>query len=279
MSTALTVYGRSQAEATADFLRSRLNCRPRAAVLLGTGLGEAARDFEVHCDLAYTEIPHFPAVTVQSHQGRLLAGQWGACPALVLQGRFHLYEGYSPLAVTFAIRVLQALGVTTLVLTNAAGGLDPQFQAGDIMLIDDHINLTGANPLIGAHDPAWGERFPLMTSAYRPDLHARVAAAAAAAGIVLRTGVYVGLKGPSLETPAEMRFLRTIGADAVGFSTVMETIAAVHAGMGVIGMSIITNLCLPDTVQNDGVDEIIATAQSAAPRLGRLIGAVLGGLS
>jgi purine-nucleoside phosphorylase len=278
MPTPSNRHDRAEAEAAAAFLRRKLNFQPRAAVLVGTGLGDVSRGFEVQCDIDYARIPHFPVSTVQSHQGRLLAGFWAGCPAVVLQGRFHLYEGYSPRAVTFAVRVLQGLGIETLVLTNAAGGLDPGFQPGDIMLIRDHINLTGENPLVGPADPAWGERFPVMTAAYAPERRRRVRQAAETLGLPLREGVYAGLKGPSLETGAEMRFLRMIGADAVGFSTVMETIAAVQGGIRVVGLSTITNMCLPDAGEKTSVDDIIAVARSAAPRLGALIGAVLGGL-
>lgn len=279
MSSPLHSHTRSHAEAAADFLRPRFDTPPKAAVLVGTGLGDVSRGVEADFTIDYHQIPHFPISTVQSHQGCLLGGRWAGCPAVVLQGRFHLYEGYSSLAVTFPVRLLQALGVKTLVLTNAAGGLNTDFRAGDLMLIRDHINLTGDNPLVGVHDDAWGPRFPVMTAAYPLGPRTIVEKTAAALQIPLHSGVYAGLKGPSLETPAEMRFLRMIGADAVGFSTVMESIAAVQAGMRVIGISTITNMCLPDNPAPTSVEEIIATAQSTAPRLGALIAAVLGELS
>jgi len=271
----VSLYNASAAVAAADFLRDRSTLRPRVAVMAGTGLGDMAGALETESAIAYGDIPNFPVSTVQSHAGRWLFGRWAGRPVVLLQGRLHLYEGYSPHAVTFPIRVLQALGVKTLVLTNASGGLNPAFNSGDIMLVADHLNLTGANPLIGPNEASWGPRFPDMTSAYSPVLRARASSEAHALGIELPSGVYAGLKGPSLETPAEMRFLRTIGADAVGFSTVMETIAAVHGGMRVLALATITNMCLPDRLQPADVDAIIAVAQSAAPRLAAVIGGVL----
>jgi len=263
------------AQEAADFLQDNLPAVPGAAVLAGTGLGDMVQAIDIEATIDYGLIPHFPTATVQSHAGRLVAGRLNDCPLIVLQGRFHLYEGYSPLAVTFPIRVLKALGVHTLVLTNASGGLNPHFAAGDIMVIADHLNLTGANPLIGPNETRWGARFPDMTAAYATALRKAALDAATAHGIGVQQGVYAGLKGPSLETPAEMRYLRTIGADAVGFSTVMETIAAVHCGMQVLGLSTITNMCLPDHPSPADVDAIIAVAEEAAPRLGTLVGAVL----
>lgn len=259
----------------AAFLQTRLKQAPKAAIILGTGLGQVMEDFTIDLALEYGDIPHFPLSTVQSHPGRFIGGHWAGCPVAVLQGRFHLYEGYAATTVTFPIRVLQALGVETLILTNASGGLNPTFQAGDIMAIEDHINLTGDNPLLGPNEDRWGERFPTMTRAYSPALIETALQAASKAGLSLHTGVYAGLKGPSLETRAEMRYLRTIGADAVGFSTVMETIAAVHAGMQVLGLSTITNMCLPDALIETSVAEIIATAETAAPDLATLISGIL----
>jgi purine-nucleoside phosphorylase len=198
-------------------------------------------------------------------------GDIRGCRVLILQGRFHLYEGYSPAEVTFPIRVAQELGVQTLIVTNAAGGLHPAFRAGDIMLITDHINLTGENPLIGAQTNAWGPRFPDMTSAYDRRLIALAETAAQANGRPVQKGVYAGLKGPSMETPAETRFLKTIGADAVGFSTVAEVIAAVHAGMKVLGISIITNVNDPDHPLPATLEDILAVARRAAPHLIELV--------
>lgn len=269
------IYTFEMAAESARFLKSSIAGKPLMAVMAGTGLGEMRHSFEIEAELAYDDIPHFPATTVQSHAGRFIFGRLNGKPVVLLEGRFHLYEGYSPQAVTFPIRVLQALGIGTLVLTNASGGLNTEFAAGDIMVVVDHINLTGANPLIGTNEERWGVRFPDMTAAYPLELRNCVLACAQELGITVRQGSYAGLKGPSLETPAEMRYLRTIGADAVGFSTVMETIAAVHSGIRVLGLSTITNMCVPDQPAPADVDAIIAVARAAAPRLGALIGAVL----
>lgn len=263
-------YRRSVSE-TADFLAARFPAAPLIGILTGTGLSDSVRSVRVSEALAYKDLPHFPISTVPGHAGRLLYGQIGHRPVIVLQGRFHLYEGYSPLEITFPIRVMQRLGVRFLIVTNAAGGLNPRFQTGDILLIDDHINLTGANPLVGINLDEWGPRFPDMTRAYDPQLKVLAAEGARAAGLALKSGVYVGLRGPSLETPAEMRYLRTIGADAVGFSTVQEVIVAVHAGMRVLGLTTITNFNDPDDPVPATVEDIIAVAREAAPRLGNLM--------
>ena len=265
-----------KAEEAAAFLRERAPFAPKVGVLTGTGLGESAAGLDVAAAFDYAAIPHFPVPTVATHDGRLLLGKLAGCPLVLLQGRFHLYEGRSPAEVTFPVRVLQELGLRHLVITNAAGGLNPDFAAGDIMLIRDHINLTGENPLAGPNEARWGDRFPDMSAAYDRRLMAGAERAAAAAGILLRGGVYAGLKGPSLETPAEIRFLRIIGADAVGFSTVPEVIAAVHGGMGVLGFAVITNVHNPDRPEPASVEAIIATARQAAPRLGAVLSGTLG---
>jgi purine-nucleoside phosphorylase len=234
----------------------------------------------IETTIKYQAIPHFPISTVQSHIGRMLSGNMNGCPAIAMQGRFHLYEGYHPLEVTFPIRVMQQLGVKILILSNAAGGLNPKFNPGDIMLITDHINLTGTNPLIGPNEDSWGIRFPDMARAYDEKLIAaaeRIAKAAGArlqkgiyvglTGPSLETPIYVGLTGPSLETPSEVKFLQTIGAEAVGFSTVQEVIAAVHSGMRVLGLSTITNVHNPDDPVEATVEEIIEVAKGATPLL------------
>lgn len=266
---------KSKAAEAAAFLRQRTGKPPRVALLAGTGLGELAQALTVSAACAYSEIPHFPVSTAPSHAGRLLAGEIRGCRVFILQGRFHLYEGYSPAEVTFPIRVAQELGVQRLLLTNAAGGLHPKFRPGDIMLITDHINLTGENPLIGLQTNIEGPRFPDMTAAYDRDLIALAEAAATAAGLPIHKGVYAGLKGPSLETPAETRFLKTIGAEAVGFSTVPEVIAAVHAGIKVLGISIITNVNDPDHPLPARLEEIIAVARDATPNLKLLLSGVI----
>ena len=263
------------AAAAADYIKARIDDRPKVALVTGTGLGEVAASLGTRAQIDYSQIPHFPVSTVQSHQGRLIEGQMNDQQVLVLQGRFHLYEGYSPAAVTFPVRVLQALGVQCLILTNAAGGLNPLFATGDIMIIEDHLNLTGANPLVGRNEERWGSRFVDMTHAYDGHLQDLAQGAAVDLEVGVQKGIYVGLTGPSLETPAEMGYLRSIGADAVGFSTIMEAIAAVHAGMQVLGLSVITNMCLPDAPTPAHVDEIIAAAQGAVPHLETIISRVL----
>jgi purine-nucleoside phosphorylase len=255
---------------SAEFINTRLKKPPMVGLLTGTGLGESADSLDVSASFEYKEIPNFPVSTVQSHRGRLIVGDIQGCGVMAMQGRFHLYEGYSPAEVTFPIRVMQALGVGILILSNAAGGLNPDFNTGDIMLIRDHINLTGANPLVGPNDDRWGIRFPDMSNAYDNKLITIADEIARDASIALRSGVYVGLKGPSLETPAEIRFLKTIGADAVGLSTVQEVIAAVHGGMRVLGFSTITNVHDPETPVVATVEEIIEVAKTATPILGKL---------
>ncbi len=275
MSHGQATYSIDQVDAAAAFIASGLAAQPKVAILTGTGLADMTRAVQNSEIIPYANIPHFPLSTVQTHTGRLVSGTIAGLPVLICEGRFHLYEGYSPRAVTFPIRVTRKLGIGTLILTNASGGLNPAFAAGDIMVIADHINLTGANPLMGPNEDLWGPRFPDMTRAYDPLLRRLAKEEGEKLDLPVRQGVYIGLNGPSLETPAEMRFLKTIGADAVGFSTVMETIAAVHAGLDVLGLSIITNMCLPDALATSSVNEIIAVAQSAAPRLVSLIEAVL----
>ncbi len=262
----------------AKFLSPRLKSPPEIGLLSGTGLGQSIDFVDMYASFAYKDIPHFPTATVESHAGRLLFGDMNGKPVMAMQGRLHLYEGYSPLDVTFPIRVMQTLGVKTLILSNAAGGLNPGFHAGDIMIITDHINLTGANPLIGPNEASWGLRFPDMIGAYDKTLAALAENAGKELKVKLQKGIYAGLKGPSLETPAEVRFLRAIGADAVGFSTIQEVIAAVHAGMKVLGLSTITNLNDPDAPVPATVEEIIAVAENAAPRLKAIIRKVVDGL-
>ena len=259
----------------ATFLESKLGHRPETAVITGTGLGDAVGHLDDAASIAYGDIPHFPLSTVVSHSGQLTAGTIGDHPLMVMRGRFHLYEGYSPRDVTFPVRVMQAMGVRQLILSNAAGGMNAAFRQGDLVVIRDHINLTGENPLIGPNEDQLGPRFPDMTAAYDRSLIQLSRRSADVLGIALKSGVYAGLKGPSLETPAEIRYLKTIGADAVGFSTVMETIAAVHAGMRVLGLSTITNILDPDRPAPASVEEIIAVAEQAAPLLKRLIRAVV----
>ncbi len=270
----MTEHKRCVDEAAA-FLRRQCDLQPTVGLLTGTGLGDCVADMSVACDIAYGDIPHFPVSTVSGHKGRLLMGRLQGRAVVVFQGRFHLYEGYPPREVVYPIRLMQAMGAGTLIVTNAAGGLNPDFRPGDIMGITDHINLTGENPLVGPNDPAWGIRFPDMSRVYDPRLGEQARAAAQSLGWPLQKGVYAGLKGPSLETPAEIRFLTTIGADAVGLSTVQEVIAAVHAGMRILGLSVITNVNHPDRPVPASLEDIIEVADQAAPRLARLIETVL----
>ncbi len=267
------------AEATARWLRRQVADAPRVGILTGTGLGDATGALSIHRRIPYSEIPRFPVSTVQSHPGGLIFGELAGIGVMVMQGRVHLYEGYPPARVVFPIRVMRAMGVSILIVSNAAGGLNPDYRPGDLMILTDHINLTGQNPLTGANDEAFGPRFPDMIQAYDP-LLGRAAAQAmpAASRGRLRRGVYAGLSGPSLETPAEVRYLRTIGADAVGFSTVMEVIAAVHAGMRVLGLSVITNVHDPDHPRPTSVAGVIEVANAAAPVLEAMIRGVLQGL-
>jgi purine-nucleoside phosphorylase len=265
-------------EAT-EFIRRCVGAAPvQAGLLTGTGLGRLTDFLEESREISYRRIPHFPVSTVPSHSGALVVGTWQGRRVAALQGRFHLYEGYEPREVTFPIRVMQELGVQVLVLTNAAGGLNPDFASGDIMVIKDHINLTGENPLVGPNEERWGPRFPDMSAAYDGKLAQDVLRSAGRRKVALQQGVYVGLTGPSLETPAEVRFLRTIGADAVGFSTVQEAIAAVHANMRVVGLSTITNVHDPDRPAPADLQDIIDCAARAVPVLQGLVRDLIGGL-
>jgi purine-nucleoside phosphorylase len=256
---------------TSEFLKKHIKTPPLTGLITGTGLGESSKSLDISVSFEYKDIPNFPTSTVESHYGRLLFGEIRDKPIIAMQGRFHLYEGYSPLEVTFPIRVMKALGVKTLILSNAAGGLNPEFEAGDIMIISDHINLTGSNPLIGPNEAHWGSRFPDMSAAYDTGLMDLAKKAGKDEGICLQKGVFVGLKGPSLETPAEVRFLRSIGADAVAFSIIQEVIAAIHAGIKVLGLSTITNVHDPDRPVPATVEEIIAVARQAAPKLEAIV--------
>lgn len=256
-------------------IRARAGARPDVAVILGTGLGGLAREMSVAAEIAYRDIPGFPLSTVESHSGRLLVGELGGKRVVAMQGRFHRYEGYTLQQVTFPVRVLRALGAGTLIVSNACGGMHPLWKPGELVLISDHINLLGDNPLVGPNDDALGPRFPDLSQAYDPALRALAREVARELKIVLREGVYVAVSGPNLETAAEYRFLRSIGADVVGMSTVPEVIVAVHGGMRVLGLSIITDACLPDALQPANVQEIIATAAGAEPQLTRLVRGVL----
>jgi purine-nucleoside phosphorylase len=259
----------------AEVIRRRTSVRPDVAIVLGTGLGALAREIEVEAEIPYAEIPGFPLSTVESHTGRLLAGRLAGRAVVAMQGRFHRYEGYDLQQVTFAVRVLHALGAATLVVSNACGGMHPLWEPGDLVLLSDHINLLGDNPLVGANDERLGPRFPDMSAPYDPALRTLARAAALELGIVLREGVYVAVPGPNLETRAEYRMLRAIGADVVGMSTVPEVIVAVHEGMRVLGISIVTDQCLPDALEPADIGRIIETANRAEPQLTRLVTTVV----
>jgi purine-nucleoside phosphorylase len=252
-------------------VRGRSKLRPEVAIVLGTGLGGLAAEIEVEVAIPYEDIPGFPLSTVESHAGRLLLGRLGQRPVVAMQGRFHRYEGYDLAAVTFPVRVMQALGARVLFVSNACGGMNPLWSPGDLVLLSDHINLLGDNPLIGANDERLGLRFPDMSAPYDPELRALARATALELGITLREGVYVAVPGPNLETRSEYRMLRMMGADVVGMSTVPEVIVAVHAGMRTLGISIITDQCLPDALEPADIGRIIATAGRAEPSLTRLI--------
>ncbi len=260
---------------TVTFLKAAAPARPAVGIFTGTGLSEVLSFVKPHTILEYREIPNFPKSTVVSHPGRLVFGQACGQDIVALNGRFHLYEGYAPREVSFPVRVLQALGVKTLILTNAAGGIHSGLNSGDIMVITDHINLTGENPLIGPNEDQWGIRFPHMIDAYDKTLAQSALESGRALGIRLAPGVYAGLKGPSLETPAEIRFLKRIGADAVGFSTIQEVIAAIHGGLRVLGLSIITNINNPDEPEPATVEEVLTVAGRTVPQLVELVTRVL----
>jgi purine-nucleoside phosphorylase len=261
--------------AAADVVRARFDKTPDVAIILGTGLGRLATELRAEATIDYRDIPGFPLSTVESHQGRLLCGTLGGKTVIAMQGRFHFYEGYSLRQVTFPVRVLHALGARTLIVTNACGGLHPLWSAGDVMLMADHINLLGDSPLIGENDERFGPRFPDLSSAYDPTLRGIARAVAIEKKLTLREGVYVAVAGPNLETRAEYRMLRTMGADVVGMSTVPETLVAIHAGMRVLGFSIVTDLCLPDALEPATVEQIIAVAKRAEPALTALVTGVL----
>ncbi len=245
--------------------------KPEVGVILGTGLGSLAEKIEVQARIEYKDLPHFPMSTVDTHAGELILGSLAGKPIVALSGRFHFYEGYTLQQVTYPVRVAKALGIHTLIVSNAAGGLNPQFKAGDLMVITDHINFMGDNPLIGPNDDSLGPRFPDMSEPYTQSLIDLAEQTAIEEGIPLRRGVYLACPGPCLETRAEYRLMRTLGADAVGMSTVPEVIVAVHAGLKVLGFSAITDECFPDALNPVNIEKIIATANAVEPRLSRIV--------
>ena len=263
------------AEAVAA-IRDRVDRKPEVGVILGTGLGGLANGLET--SIPYEEIPHFPTSTVESHTGRLHFGELGGRSVVAMQGRFHRYEGYTLQQVVFPVRVMGLLGVRTLLVSAACGGMNPLWSAGDLVLLDDHINLLGDNPLVGPNLEDLGPRFPDMSEPYDQGLQNLALELAREMKIPLRQGVYVSVPGPNLETRAEYRMLRAMGADVVGMSTVPEVIAARHMGMRVAGIAIITDLCLPDALEEADVATIIATAMGAEPQLTELVTRLVGGL-
>lgn len=254
-----------------EAIRRHWDRKPQVAIVLGTGLGGFAREVEVEAAIDYADIPHFPRSTAISHRGRLVCGTLDGVPVIAMEGRFHFYEGYPLKQITLPIRVFRSLGAELLVLSNACGGMNPYFACGDIMVIEDHINLIGDNPLIGINDDRLGPRFPDMCEPYDLMWVDRVRAIARRQQIEAHKGVFVAVAGPNLETRAEYRFLRMIGADVVGMSTVPEAIVAVHCGLKVIGLSVITDMCLPDALRPANVEEIIRVAGEAEPKLALLV--------
>lgn len=251
----------------AQFIRDRTKVLPQIGIILGTGLGSLADAINVDAKIPYEEIPHFPVSTVESHTGRLILGELSGQSVVAMQGRFHYYEGYDLKQVAFPVRVMKALGATALVVSNACGGLNPHFKSGEVVVITDHINLQGSNPLFGPNDESLGPRFPDMCHCYDPELITLAENVALNQGLKLHKGVYVAVGGPNLETAAEYRFLRFIGADVVGMSTVPEVIVARHQGMRVLGFSLITDMGLPDALGPMNMEKILATAAKSEPLL------------
>ncbi len=259
-------------------VRAVSEIKPRAAIVLGTGLGRLARAMDVEAEIPYEALPHFPRATVESHHGKLLLGTLEGVPVVAMQGRMHCYEGWSLREVVFPVRVMKLLGADVLLVSGACGGMNPLWAPGDLVMLNDHVNLLGDTPLVGPNLDELGPRFPDMSSPYDPELRRAAAAVAMAQGVALREGVYVAVAGPQLETRAEYRMLRALGADVVGMSTVPEVIGARHMGMRVLAVVVITDQCLPDALEEADVAKIIATAAAAEPKLTRLVAAVVAGL-
>ncbi|HYG78522.1 MAG TPA: purine-nucleoside phosphorylase [Planctomycetota bacterium] len=276
MSASVSLYDRVQAAAAA--IKKILPATPKAAVVLGTGLGGLAKQIQNARELPYSDVPHFPASTVKSHAGRVVAGTLNGVPLLAFDGRFHFYEGWSFEQITLPVRVAKACGAQALFLSGAVGGMNPLHEKGDLVLLDDHINLMPGNPLIGPNDERLGPRFPDMCHPYDQKLLSRALEICLEEKIRAHRGVYVAVPGPNLETRAEYRFLRAIGADVVGMSTVPEALVAVHSGLRVFAATIITDRCLPDALEEAKIDEIIAVANAAEPKLTRVVSRLIGEL-
>ncbi|MDO4575826.1 MAG: purine-nucleoside phosphorylase [Planctomycetia bacterium] len=252
-------------------LRQKWRGTPKVGIILGTGLGGVVGHMDVDVTFPYEEIPHFPQSTALSHAGNLVCGKFNGMDVLAMEGRFHAYEGYSCQQITFPVRVMKTMGVDLLIVSNACGGMNPQYRQGDIMVIEDHINLMGCNPLVGVNDDELGERFPDMSAPYTPELIDAALGIALKNGYVAHRGVYVGVLGPNLETRAEYRYMRAIGGDAVGMSTIPEVLVAVHSRMRVLGLSIITDMCLPDALKPADLNDILKTAAVAEPKLSQIV--------
>jgi len=264
-----------QMQEAVEKIRSAWDGNPHAGIILGTGLGSLAEKIDEEASFEYEEIPNFPRSTAIGHRGRLICGKLQSTPVVVMEGRFHPYEGYSLKQITLPVRVMKALGAQLLIATQAVGGMNPYYRCGDIVLVEDHINLLGDNPLIGINDDRLGPRFPDMSEPYDLKLVEAGLEIARREDFAAHKGVLVAVTGPNLETRAEYRFLRMIGADVVGMSTVPEVLVAVHAGMRVFGAAVVTDMCLPDALQPAVVEEIIATANAAEPKLRKLVLGVL----
>jgi purine-nucleoside phosphorylase len=265
----------AQIEEAVAVIRKKWPATPRAGIILGTGLGGLVDKIAVEATFDYEQLPHFPKSTATSHRGRLVCGQLSGLSVVAMEGRIHAYEGYPLKQITLPVRVMRALGAELLVVSNAVGGMNPYFTLGQIMVIEDHINLMGDNPLIGINDDRLGSRFPDMCEPYDPELVDVALSIARREDFAAHKGVLVAVTGPNLETRAEYRFLRLIGADAVGMSTVPEVLVARHCGLSVVGFSVVTDMCLPDALEPANIDRIIATANSAEPQLLKLVTGVL----
>lgn len=252
---------------TLSVIRKKTNDDYPVGIILGTGLGGLVKEINIEHQIDYGELPHFPLSTVESHHGRLIFGTINGKKVVAMQGRFHFYEGYTMQQITFPVRVMKFLGVKTLLVSNACGGMNPEYRKGDLMLMTDHINLLGDNPLIGKNEDELGPRFPDMSEPYSRELIDLARKVALENQIEIHEGIYIAVSGPNLETKAEYRFLRATGADVVGMSTVPENIVANHMGMKVLGISIITDECFPDSLQPVDVSEIISTAMKAEPKM------------
>lgn len=258
----------NQIQEAVQFLKAQVDFQPQYGIILGTGLGQLANDIELVAAIEYKDIPHFPVSTVKSHKGQLVFGYLSGIPIVAMVGRFHYYEGYSMKAVTFPVRVLKFLGIRLLLISNAAGGTNPNYEAGDIVFVRDHINMQPENPLRGENDERLGVRFPDMLSTYDRSLNGKAIELAQQHSIRVHEGVYFGLQGPNLETPAEYKYIHTVGGDLVGMSTIPEVLVARHMGLAVFVLSVVTNKCYPlDAIRETSLDDVIATAKSAEPKM------------